>query len=51
MLHIALRWSAGIRSYCILLTMGISIALIIHSLDLRWSELLAERIIPTGVTV
>ena len=47
MVHIALRWSAGIWTYRILLTLGISIAFLIQSLDLRRSELLVERTIPT----
>ncbi len=49
MVHIALRWSAGIWTYRILLTLGISIAFLIQSLDLRRSESLVERTIPTGI--
>ena len=37
-LDIALLWSADARRNRILLTSKISIALAIHSLDLRWSE-------------
>ena len=37
-IDIALLWSADARRNRVLLTLGISIALIIHSLDLRWSE-------------
>ena len=45
MLHIALRWSAGFRAYRRLLALGISIALTIHSLDLRWSATIGRIMI------
>ena len=44
-----LRWSAGIWTYRVLLTLKIPIAFPIQSLDLLWSELLAERIIPPRI--